>query len=209
MGSYTTLLTDIPAFLENDSTELANNLPTIIRNVQDRMMRDLTVAELFGTSSGNLSPGVISFPRPSDILTLRGVTILTTSGLISLNYRDRGWMEQFWPAQQQTAVPIYYGVLNENTFMCAPTPDSGWFYTTQYKKRLTYLSTSNTTNYLSENCYDTLLAGCLEEAAKFVIDDRASGLVALWGARYKEGVATINAQQGAFAKDDFNTATRG
>jgi len=209
MGSYSTLLTDIPAFMENDSTELANNLPTIIQNTQDRMMRDLTVAELFGTYSGSLTASSISFPRPTDILTLRGVTILTTSGLVSLNYRDRGWMEQFWPAQGQTAVPIYYGVLNENTFMVAPTPNSGWFYTTQYKKRLAYLTASNTTNYLTDNCYDTLLAGCIEEAAKFVIDDRAAGLTALWGPRYKEGIATINAQQGSYAKDDFNTAAKG
>lgn len=209
MGSYATLLTDVPAFLENDSTELANNLPTIISNAQDMMFRDLTVAELFGTYSGSLTQSSISFPRPSDILTLRGVTILTTSGLTSLNYRDRGYLEQFWPNQTQTAIPIYYAVLNDNTFFVAPTPNSSYFYTTQYKKRLAYLTTSSPTNYLTDNCYDTLLAACCLGAAQFVMDDRQQGLIAIYGARYKEGIATINAQQGPYQKDDFNAAPKG
>jgi len=209
MGSYATLLTDIPAFLENDSAELANNLPTIIQNAQDMMFRDLTIAELFGTYSGSLTQSSISLPRPSDILTLRGMTILTTSGLVSLNYRDRGYMEKFWPDQSQTAIPIYFGVLNDNTFMAAPTPNSSYFYTIQYKKRLAYLTTSSPTNYLTDNCYDALLAACCLGAAQFVMDDRQAGLIAIYGAKYKEGVAQINAQQGPFQKDDFNAAVRG
>lgn len=209
MGSYSQLLTDIPAFLENDSAELATNLPVIIQNTQDRMFRDLTVAELFGTVSGNLTQSSISFPRPTDILTLRGMVISTTSGLVSLNYRDRGYMEQYWPAQAQTSQPVYYGVLDGGTFMAAPTPDSSYFYTLQYKKRLSYITTSSPTNYLTDNCYDTLLAGCIEEAGKFVIDDRAQGIVALYGPRYKEGVALINAQQGSYTKDGMNTVPKG
>jgi hypothetical protein len=201
MGTYATLLTDIPAFLENDSTELANNLPTIITNAQDTMLRDLTIAELFGTTSGTLTQSSISVSRPSDILMLRGMTILTASGLVSLNYRDRGYLEQFWPQQSQTAVPIYYGVLNENTFMTAPTPNDAYFYTIQYKKRLAYLSSTNSSNYLSANCYDTLLAACLSDGARFVMDDRQAGLIAVYTARYKEGIAAINAQQGTYAKD--------
>lgn len=209
MGTYATLLTDVPAFLDNDSAELANNLPTIIQNAQDMLFRDLTVAELFGTYSGSLTQSSISFPRPSDILTLRGVTILTSSGLTSLNYRDRGYMEQFWPNQAQTAIPIYFGVLNEGTFMTAPTPDSSYFYTVQYKKRLAYLSASNSSNWLSNNCYDALLAACCLVGSQFVIDDRQAGLIAVYGARYKEGITLINAQQGPYQKDDFNAAAKG
>lgn len=209
MGSYTTLLTDIPAFLENDSAELATNLPTIIQNTQDRMFRDLTVAELFGTYSGNLTQSSISLPRPTDVLTLRGLTITTASGLSSLNYRDRGYMEQYWPAQSQTAIPVYYGVLDAGTLMLAPTPNSSYFYTLQYKKRLSYVTTSSPTNWLTDNCYDTLLAGCIEEAGKFVIDDRAQGIVALYGPRYKEGIALINAQQGSYTKDGMDTVPKG
>jgi hypothetical protein len=201
MGTYATLLTDVPAFLENASTELSTNLPTIITNAQDMMLRDLTVAELFGTTSGSLTQSSISVPRPSDILSLRGMTISTTSGLVSLNYRDRGYMEQYWPLQSQTAVPVYYGVLNENTFMVAPTTNSSYFYTIQYKKRLAYLSSTNSSNWLSANCYDTLLAAVLSDAARFVMDDRQAGLIAIYTARYKEGIAAINAQQGPYAKD--------
>jgi hypothetical protein len=206
MGNYTTLLTDIPAFLENDSAEFLQNLPTIVTNAQDMMLRDLMIAELFGTASGTLTQSSISVPRPNDILTLRGFTILTASGINSLNYRDRSYMEQFWPQQSQTAVPIYYGVLDENTFMTAPTPDSPYFYTIQYKKRLAYLSSTNSSNYLSANCYDTLLAACLADAARFVMDDRQAGLIAVYTARYKEGVAAINGQQRRLLVDDTNNA---
>lgn len=209
MGTYSSLLIDIPAYLENDDAELAAALPTIIQNAQDAMLRDLQVAELFGTVSGSLTTSSISVPRPSDLQSLRGMTILTSSGLVSLNYRDRGWMEQFWPAQGQTATPIYYGVLDAGTLMVAPTPNSSLFYTLQYKKRLEYLSASNSSNWLSTNAYDTLLAACLVEGARFVIDDRANGLVTLWGQKYKEGIAALNGQQGPYDKDDFNAAKRG
>lgn len=209
MGSYGTLLTDIPAFMENNSAELATSLPTIIQNAQDRMFRELRIAELFGTTSGTLTQSSISVPRPTDLLTLRGLTISTTSGLTSLNYRDRGWLEQFWPAQTQTAIPIYYSTLDQATLMVAPTPNSAYRYVLQYKKRLAYISSTQSQNYLTDNAYDVLLAGCIEEAGKFVIDDRAASIVKLYGDQYKEGIAAMNAQQGVYAMDDYNTAPKG
>ena len=74
----------------------------------------------------------------------------------------------------------------------APTPGSNISVEISYRRRLPALSSSNLTNWLTDNASDALLYGCLVEAAAF---NRNYALQERYMAMYQKAVQDISQEQ--------------
>ena len=74
---------------------------------------------------------------------------------------------EFWPDATQTGVPKFFANFDDDSTLIAPTPNSNYRVEMQYIARITTLSASNTTNWLTTYADDALLYGCLSEASIF------------------------------------------
>jgi hypothetical protein len=204
MSDYNSLLTDIPAWMENNSAELAAVVPQIIVSAQNRMFRDLDVQQLETFVNGTLTAGVQTFSRPSDLIQPRYARITTASGQLALQFKQLEYLFELWPTGAlTTSQPIYYGVYDSTEYLVAPTPDLNYPYQFGYKQRLPYLSVANPSNVLTDLWYDALLAACLAEAARFVLDDRQATLISIWENKYGFLVKGINDVDRRAERDDF------
>jgi len=107
---------------------------------------------------------------------------------------------EYWPDDSQTGVPKYFANYDDDSTLLAPTPDSNYRVEMQYVGRIETLSTTNTTNWLTENADDALLYGCLSEASIFTknMEDYA-----LYDKRYQEIVAGLNNQSRRRRRTDY------
>lgn len=203
MGSYSTLLTDIPSWLENDSSELAAAIPTIIESAENRLYRDLLVQALETQINGTLSSGEHVIPRPSDLVSPRYLYIVTPTGVRNLQFKALEYLFEYWPDFSQTGVPVYYAVDNANEYHISPTANQDYAYVFGYKRRLARLSPTNPTNWITENAYDAMLAACLADAGRFVLDDRQTSVIGIWENKYNSLVQAMNAVEQRAERDDF------
>ena len=69
---------------------------------------------------------------------------------------------EFWPDRTVTGTPEYYAYFDDTTIYVAPTPNSNIPVEISYRRRLPALSSSNLTNWLTDNASDALLYDLLE-----------------------------------------------
>lgn len=204
MADYNTLLADIPAYMENPTAELAAVLPTIVKTAQDRIYRDVNVQAMETVEASTLVANDPLLPRPADLIQPRYLRIILPSGRTKvLEIKQVEFLWEYWPDEAATGEPRYYAVEDGGSYRVCPTPDRGYPYRFGYKRRLPELSANDPENWLTQVAYDLLLAACLAEAGRFVLDDRQNSIVSLWEAKYDAMVKAVNAVDQRAERDDY------
>ncbi len=86
--------------------------------------------------------------------------------------------------------------------LVAPTPDSSYTIEMTYARRLAELSSSNTTNWLTQNAQDLLLYACLMEACTFTKNRED---LQIYTQRYQAATEAINNQTRRRRRDDYTS----
>lgn len=202
--SFSQLKTDIPAWLNNSSTELAAELDKIIALAEDRLVRDLRVPAFHTVSpAAVLAAGDPLVPVPPDLVAVRFFQWTKPSGeVVLLEFKDMAFVLEYWPTPSATAAPRYYGRYDAGHFYLAPTPPAAHGYRIGYTRRLPPLSESNQTNWMTEEAANALLYACLLEAGAYAIDGQQ---VQTYTAFYKDAVAALNGEAKRSLRDDLRT----
>jgi len=193
--TYADLKTDIQTWMQNTGTDFTNQLDTFINNTEQRLLREIDPEAFVFNKFTNLTSGNRFLANPSDLLIIKNLLIENGSDRIFLEMKTDEFIYEYWPDDSQTGVPKYFANYDDDSTLLAPTPDSNYRVEMQYVGRIETLSTTNTTNWLTENADDALLYGCLSEASIFTknMEDYA-----LYDKRYQEIVAgLIINQEGA------------
>lgn len=204
--NYSLLVADASQWMMNEAAEFVSQVPTMIGNAETRIFRDLTVPQFEYVTTGSLTALSPYFARPSDMITLRYISLQANNQqqppLILI---QKALGDTFYPGLSTTGLPTYYGIYDATRYKLYPTPVSNYPYEFAYKRKLASLSTSNETNFLTENFYDGLLAAVLCEASRFVLDDRQQSLININEAKYASAIKALNAQESKRgANDDYD-----
>lgn len=198
--TYADLKTDIQTWMQNTGTDFTNQLDTFINNTEQRLLREIDPEAFVFNKFTNLTSGNRFLANPSDLLIIKNLLIENGSDRIFLEMKTDEFIYEYWPDDSQTGVPKYFANYDDDSTLLAPTPDSNYRVEMQYVGRIETLSTTNTTNWLTENADDALLYGCLSEASIFTknIEDYA-----LYDKRYQEIVAGLNNQSRRRRRTDY------
>lgn len=208
MGTYATLQIDIPAWLEDHSEELVEQVPNIIAFAENRCAKELQIRQFNWQLAGTMSAGGSNYPFPGDMQAMREFEIaLPEGGTVILKRRMRDWLKVYWPNSAEVGVPRYYAVDDDATFIVAPTPGFAYPYVQRYRRQLQKLSNDNQTNWLTENAYDALLYCCLAEGAKFLLSDRRDNLAESYEAKWAEKRDSINGSEARVMRDEDRQPT--
>jgi hypothetical protein len=198
--TYADLKTDIQTWMQNTGTDFTNQLDTFINNTEQRLLREIDPEAFVFNKFTNLTSGNRFLANPSDLLIIKNLLIENGSDRIFLEMKTDEFIYEYWPDDSQTGVPKYFANYDDDSTLLAPTPDSNYRVEMQYVGRIETLSTTNTTNWLTENADDALLYGCLSEASIFTknMEDYA-----LYDKRYQEIVAGLNNQSRRRRRTDY------
>ena len=126
--------------------------------------------------------------------------ILSSSVRSALEYRDIGFINEYWPNRSTTGTPKYFSNWDETFFIIAPTPGAALSVEINYRERFTTINSSNTTNWLTDNAYDVLLYGALIEAAVY---NKDAAQQQVYQQRYAESLQATQAEIALKNKSSF------
>jgi len=198
--TYADLKTDIQTWMQNTGTDFTNQLDTFINNTEQRLLREIDPEAFVFNKYTSLTSGSRFLNNPSDLLVIKNLLIQNGDDRIFLEMKTDEFVYEYWPDATQTGLPKYFANYDDDSTLLAPTPNSNYTVEMQYVARIETLSSTNTTNWLTENADDALLYGCLSEASIFTknMEDYA-----LYNKRYQEIVAGLNNQSRRRRRTDY------
>lgn len=204
LDTYDNLKSEIASFLNRD--DLTANIDTFIDLAESRHARDLRIREMETVDiSITTVAGTQAYDLPTGYLELR-YAMLRTSPYTMLQYMSPADFFRVYNDGQGNGAPIYYTIVGKQIYL-GNTPDSANVLELGLFKRVTALSSSNTTNDILTNFPDLYLYGSLAETSPFLMQDER---LQVWSALYKESVKTANdsAQRGRVSAAPLQMSAR-
>jgi len=211
MPNYSYLKTDLINTTENDSTEFATQVSTIIYKTELRMIKDLDDAGLdeyttISVSSGNA--GTVSLSDRARIVRNVNYKVSTGTTVTNLLQRTVAYVNDYWPVSASTGTPRYYTRRNNSSIKIVPTPVSALTVEIQTQSSPLPLASATgtsvtTQNYFSNYCYEALFAGCMVEATMYMKDWNT---LPVWQGEYQNAILTLQNQARRTRQDDMAVA---
>jgi len=187
--TFTTLKQAIQDYMESNETSFVDNLPTIIQQAEDKILKTVQLPDFRKNVEGSVAAGSQYLVMPSDFLTPYSLAI-DNSGYDYLIFKDVNFIRQAYPVAGTTGAPKYYGIFSRTAFILGPTPDAAYDAELHYFHKPTSITTSTDgTSWLGTNAESTLLYGCLVEAYTYLKGD--PDLMQLYTQRYMEALAKL------------------
>ena len=128
MTSFNQLKQDLIDLTENNSSDFSSESPQFIDTAERRLARELiNVPELYKHQNATLTIGDAFVTKPTDLITIISFQVLSSaSARTALEYRDVGYINEYWPTRTSTSTPKYYAAFDVDNFIVAPTPDANY-----------------------------------------------------------------------------------
>ena len=186
------LTTAIQNYMENTETTFTATIPTFIEQTEEKILKAVQLPVFRKNVTGTGTASNTYLQMPSDFLSPFSLAVLNSSNEYTyLLLKHVSWIRDYTPAAATTGDPLYYAEFDNETFILAPTPSSGFTFELHYFYRpesLTDASDGGTT-WLATNASNTLLYGCLVEAAIFMKLNPQEIMV--YDQKYQEGLAQL------------------
>jgi len=187
--TFTTLKNALQDYLETTETTFVSNLPVIITQAEDRILKSVQLPDFKKNSTGNTTSGTPYLTAPTDFLAPYSLAV-DNSGYEFLLFKDVGFIREAYPADSTTGIPKYYGLFNADSFILAPTPNANLTAELHYFYKPESITTASAgTSWLGDNAESTLLYGCLLEAYTFLKGE--PDLLQLYATRYEDALAKL------------------
>ena len=164
--TYSELKSLIQNYLQNTETTFVNDLPKIIEQAEERILKTVRLPVFRKNVTGQLETGNKYLATPTDFLDNFSLAVINGSNQEFLYYKDVNFIREAYPNASSTGTPKHYGLFDDTSFIVGPTPDSNYSVELHYFYRpasITAGADSGTT-WLATNAVNALLYGSLLES---------------------------------------------
>jgi|TARA_A100001515_G_scaffold63332_2_gene50162 hypothetical protein len=198
--TFTTLKQAIQDYLETDETTLVTNLPTIITQSEERILKAVQLPNFRKNVTGTTTQSNSYLETPSDFLSPYSLAV-DNSGYEYLLFKDVNFIRQAYPSESATGVPKHYALFDDTTFILGPTPNANLTVELHYFYEPESITVSSAgTSWLGSNAENALLYGCLVEAYTFIKGE--PDLMQLYQARYDAAMQELIALGEGYSTTD-------
>ena len=187
IDSYFTLQTAVENWIDRE--DLNGRVTEFISLAEARIGRRLRVRGVEERSITTLVVGQEYYSLPSDFIEARSIKI-NSNPINVLKYKTPSQLSAMYPNSSADG-SRHYTIIGEE-IQLKPSPNSADTLEIAYFTKLTALTDSNTTNWLTANAPDLLLYGSLVEAEAYLINDPR---IAIWKAAFDESMDEWNKQE--------------
>jgi hypothetical protein len=123
---YTELVQSVVDYLENGSTGLLANMPTIVRQAEDRIYQSVEILALRRRVTTNCTLGSNLVELPGDFFSTFSLGL--RRGGTDIQYlinKDDSFLGEAYRSESRLGEPVYYALMDASTAMLAPSPGSG------------------------------------------------------------------------------------
>jgi hypothetical protein len=206
--NYTQLTQALQDYLESSETSFVSNIPTFVRQAEERIYRTVMIPELRKNVTGSLTSGNKYLARPSDFLAVFSLAVIDSTGAYQyLIDKDVNFIREAYPYPATSGVPRYYAQFDGDTaspsfgnFILGPTPNQSYEAELHYYYDPPSIVVTET-SWLGENAETALLYGSIVEAYTYQKGD--ADLLQLYTSRYMEAMSQLFGIDLRSKRDDY------
>jgi hypothetical protein len=210
--NYAQLSQALQDYLETQETSFVSNIPTFVRQAEERIYRSVQIPELRKNATGTLTSGVPYLARPSDFISAFSLAVIDNNGDYTYLYdKDVNFIREAYPRASTTGIPKYYAQfdgdqtgISEGNFILGPTPNAAYTVELHYYYDPPSIVTTST-SWLGENAETALLYGSLVEAYTYLKGD--GDMLQLYTNRYNEAMMQLFGIDLRAKRDDYRDGT--
>jgi hypothetical protein len=195
--TYDSLTSTVLQYLERSDTAVVNAIPTFISLAEFEIAQAIkTLGQLqIVESTMTASNAILQKPARWRKTVSMSVTVAGKKQPVYL--RKYEYLKNYWPDADQTDVPLYYADTDWEHWYIAPTPNLAYAFEVLYYERIAPLSSTNQTNWLTQNAPNAMLFGTLLQAMQFLKNDQR----VIFQQKYTESLQSLKSEDVARVGD--------
>lgn len=188
--TYDSLTSTVLQYLERRDRAVVDAVPTFITLAEFEIAEQIkTLGQLQVAESTMLADNAL-LQKPARWRKTVSMSVTVNGKKQPVLLRKYEYLKNYWPDSNQTGVPLYYADTNWDHWYLAPTPDQDYEFEVLYYERIAPLSSTNQTNWLTQNAPNAMLFGTLLQAMPFLKNDQRQ----IFQQKYTEAMQTLKGE---------------
>jgi len=184
-----TLTTAIQDYIESTESSLVTNIPNFIKSTEEKILKSVQLDVFRKNVTGTSSASNTYLAMPSDFLAPFSLAVIDSSSNYNyLKLKHVTFIRDYQPLEATTGTPEYYAEFDQERFILAPTPSTGFTFELHYFYRPQSLTVSDGVTWLSENAINAMLYGSLVEACTYLKNFES---IPVYEQKYQEALSML------------------
>jgi hypothetical protein len=188
--TYDSLTTTVLQYLERKDKAVVDAIPTFITLAEFEIAEQIKTLGQLQIAETTLSTGNPVVQKPARWRKTVSMNITIDGKKQPVLLRKYEYLKNYWPNTSQTSNPLFYADTDWDHWYLAPTPDEDYAMEVLYYERLAPLSSTNQTNWITQNAPNAMLFGTLLQAMPFLKNDQRQ----IFQQKYTEAMQTLKAE---------------
>ena len=190
--TYDNLTSTIYQYLERNDTAVVNQVPVAISLCEYEIAQQIKTLGQLNVAESTLTAGNPVVAKPARWRKTVSMKYTDASGNKQPIYlRKYEYLTAYWPNNTNTAPPIYYADYDYDHWYLSPTPDQSYAFEVLFYERILPLSSTNQTNWLTQNAPNALLFGTLLQMTPFLKNDT---IIPTWQQMYQNALNMLKSE---------------
>lgn len=169
--TYDSLTSTVLQYLERKDKAVVDAIPTFITLAEFEIAEQIKTLGQLQVAETTLSAGNPVMQKPARWRKTVSMSITVDGKKQPVLLRKYEYLKNYWPDASQTSNPLYYADTDWDHWYLAPTPDQDYAMEVLYYERVAPLSSTNQTNWITQNAPNAMLFGTLLQAMPFLKND--------------------------------------
>ena len=189
--TYDSLTQSVLQYLERNDAAVIAAIPTFITLCEFEIAQNIKTLGQMEVVDSTMQAGNAVIPKPARWRKTTSMTLSNSGSKQPMLVRKLEYLNNYAQDVTATGVPLYYADYDYDHWLVAPTPDQAYPFEALCYTRLQPLSSTNQTNWLTQNAPNAMLFGTLKQTAPFLKNDAR---MALWKQMFDEALGALKTE---------------
>ena len=188
--TYDSLTSTVLQYLERKDSAVVNAIPTFITLAEFEIAEQIKTLGQLQVVESTMSAGDAILQKPARWRKTVSMSVTVNNVKKPVLLRKYEYLKNYWPNDNETDVPLFYADTDWDHWYLAPTPDQAYDFEVLYYERIAPLSSTNQTNWLTQNAPNAMLFGTLLQAMPFLKNDQRN----IFQQKYTEALNSLKSE---------------
>lgn len=188
--TYDSLTSSVLQYLERSDAAVIEAIPTFITLCEFEIAQQIKTLGQQQVVNSTMTINNAILPKPARWRKTVSFNVTGSSGTPSPVYVRKYEYLLNYNTGGTTGLPLYYSDYDYDHWLVSPTPDDDYPFQVLFYERLQPLSSTNQTNWLTQNAPNAMLYGTLLQAMPFLKNDQRT----IFQQKYQEAMTVLKAE---------------
>jgi len=195
--TYDDLTSTVLQYLERKDVAVVNAIPTFISLAEFEIAQEIKTLGQLQVVESTMTAGNPVLQKPARWRKTVSMNVSVAGVYQPVYLRKYEYLKNYWPDNTKTDIPLFYADTDWDHWYLAPTPTLAYNFECLYYERIAPLSSTNQTNWLTQNAPNAMLFGTLLQAMPFLKNDQRT----IFQQKYTEALQALKAEDVARVGD--------